>query len=158
MIIVTKMYEMLEQEHFNFTSLKERSFDYAAWEKKVNDCYQDAAPGIIALEEKHRKIIFPKEINVLLSLRKMVRNRADNTRKPSFFRRNGIFTFLPWSTDETCTNWHISSACRRCDFTCKRSKKPLYFITDSVGYRIIRKLCKNNSKSTLIFTDQLNPT
>lgn len=34
MIIVTKMYEMLEQEHFNFTSLKERSFDYAAWEKK----------------------------------------------------------------------------------------------------------------------------
>ena len=33
MIIVTKMYEMLEQEHFNFTSLKERSFDYAAWEK-----------------------------------------------------------------------------------------------------------------------------
>lgn len=55
MIIVTKMYEMLEQEHFNFTSLKERSFDYAAWEKKVNDCYQDAAPGIIALEEKTQK-------------------------------------------------------------------------------------------------------
>lgn len=48
------MYEMLEQEHFDFT-LKERSFDYAAWEKKVNDCYQDAAPGIIALEEKTQK-------------------------------------------------------------------------------------------------------
>ncbi|MFR8999955.1 MAG: hypothetical protein ACLVIY_05615 [Anaerobutyricum soehngenii] len=53
---------MLEQEHFDFTSLKERSFDYAAWEKKVNDCYQAAAPGIIALEEKkHRKIIFPRK-------------------------------------------------------------------------------------------------
>ena len=29
--------------------------DYAAWEKKVKDCYQDAAPGIIALEEKAQK-------------------------------------------------------------------------------------------------------
>lgn len=38
-----------------FASLKERSFDYAAWEKKVKDCYQDAAPGIIALEEKAQK-------------------------------------------------------------------------------------------------------
>ena len=55
MIIVTKMYEMLEQEHFDFASLKERSFDYAAWEKKVNECYQEAAPGIIALEEKTQK-------------------------------------------------------------------------------------------------------
>lgn len=53
MIIVTKMYEMLEQEHFDFTSLKERSFDYAAWEKKVNDCYQAAAPGIIAFRRKN---------------------------------------------------------------------------------------------------------
>ena len=55
MIAVTKMYETLENEQFDFASLKERSFDYAAWEKKVKDCYQDAAPGIIALEEKAQK-------------------------------------------------------------------------------------------------------
>lgn len=55
MIIVTKMYEMLEKEHLDFAALKERSFDYAAWEKKVKDCYQDAAPGILALEEKAQK-------------------------------------------------------------------------------------------------------
>lgn len=55
MIAVTKMYEMLEKEQFNFSALKERSFDVAAWKQKVNDCYQDAAPGIIALEEKAQK-------------------------------------------------------------------------------------------------------
>ena len=49
------MYEALENESFDFAALKERSFDYAAWEKKVKDCYQDAAPGIIALEEKAQK-------------------------------------------------------------------------------------------------------
>lgn len=54
-VAVTKMYETLENEQFDFASLKERSFDYAAWEKKVKDCYQDAAPGIIALEEKAQK-------------------------------------------------------------------------------------------------------
>lgn len=52
--------------------------------EKVKDCYQDAAPGIIALEEKAQKIIWINEINDLLSLKKMAGNLTHYKRKPAF--------------------------------------------------------------------------
>lgn len=46
MIAVTKMYETLENEQFDFASLKERSFDYAAWEKKVKTAIRMPLPAL----------------------------------------------------------------------------------------------------------------
>lgn len=55
MIAVTKMYEMLKEEQPDFAAAAKRVPDEEAWEKKVCDCYEDAAPGILALEKQCRK-------------------------------------------------------------------------------------------------------
>lgn len=55
MIAVTKMYEMLKEEQPDFAAAAKRVPDEEAWEKKVRDCYEDAAPGILALEKQCRK-------------------------------------------------------------------------------------------------------
>lgn len=51
MIAVIKMYQMLSEEKIDFEKAMKREFDYEAWKQKVCDCYQEAAPGILALEE-----------------------------------------------------------------------------------------------------------
>ena len=51
MLAVIKMYEMLEKEAPDFAAAKKRQPDYESWKKKVCDCYKDAAPGILELEE-----------------------------------------------------------------------------------------------------------
>ena len=55
MIAVTKMYEMLKEEHPDFAAAAKRQPDYESWKKKVCDCYEDAAPGILELEEECHK-------------------------------------------------------------------------------------------------------
>lgn len=55
MLAVIKMYEMLQAEQPDFTAARNRQPDYEAWKKKVCDCYKDAAPGILALEESCQK-------------------------------------------------------------------------------------------------------
>lgn len=55
MISSISMYQRLIKEKPDFEALKNVKFDYDAWEKKVKECYIDAAPGIIALEKKCQK-------------------------------------------------------------------------------------------------------
>lgn len=52
MLAVIKMYEMLREEQPDFAAARKRQPDYEAWKKKVCDCYEDAAPGILELEEQ----------------------------------------------------------------------------------------------------------
>lgn len=55
MLAVIKMYEVLKEEQPDFAAAAKRQPDYAAWKKKVCDCYKDAAPGILELEEECHK-------------------------------------------------------------------------------------------------------
>ncbi len=55
MIAATYMYRMLAKEDIDFDAAMARPFDYEAWKARVERCYEDAAPGIIALEEKCKK-------------------------------------------------------------------------------------------------------
>lgn len=52
LLTVLHMYRRLAGENIDFSSLKEREFDKAAWELRVRECYKDAAEGILALEEE----------------------------------------------------------------------------------------------------------
>ncbi len=52
MIAVTKMYEMLKEEQPDFAAAAQGVPDVEAWKKKVCACYEDAAPGILELEEQ----------------------------------------------------------------------------------------------------------
>ena len=52
MIAVTKMYEMLKEEQPDFAAAAQRVPDVEAWKKKICACYEDAAPGILELEEQ----------------------------------------------------------------------------------------------------------
>lgn len=55
MLAVIKMYEMLKNEQPDFAAAAKRQPDYEAWKKKVCDCYKEAAPGILELEEECHK-------------------------------------------------------------------------------------------------------
>lgn len=55
MLAVIKMYEMLKEEQPDFAAAAEKQPDYENWKKKVCDCYKDAAPGILELEEECHK-------------------------------------------------------------------------------------------------------
>lgn len=55
MLAVIKMYEMLKEEQPDFAAAAKRQPDYESWKKKVCDCYKDAAPGILELEEQRQK-------------------------------------------------------------------------------------------------------
>ncbi len=54
-IAATYMYRMLSAENIDFQAAKKKDFDYDGWKARVERCYVDAAPGIIALEEKCQK-------------------------------------------------------------------------------------------------------
>jgi len=55
MLAVIKMYEMLAKEKPDFVCLKNVGFDYTTWKNKVEECYLDAAKGIIKLEDDVKK-------------------------------------------------------------------------------------------------------
>lgn len=68
MLAVIKMYEMLREEQPDFIAAKKRQPDYEAWKKKVCDCYEEAAPGILELEEqcgKNRVENRNKRLNIM---------------------------------------------------------------------------------------------
>ncbi|MCI8327561.1 MAG: sn-glycerol-1-phosphate dehydrogenase [Lachnospiraceae bacterium] len=52
LLTVINMYQKLAKETPDFSTLKKNTFDEAAWEAKVRECYKDAAAGIIALEKQ----------------------------------------------------------------------------------------------------------
>lgn len=55
MITAIKMYQMLIEEDLDFKAIKAGGFDYEVWKNRVEKCYQEAAAGILALEEKCQK-------------------------------------------------------------------------------------------------------
>lgn len=55
MIVALKLYHMITEEEIDFDAAMERIHDKEAWIKKINACYDDAAEGIINLEEKCQK-------------------------------------------------------------------------------------------------------
>lgn len=55
MITAVKMYRMLLDEELDFEELKKVEFDYKAWRERVEDCYREATPGILKIEEKCQK-------------------------------------------------------------------------------------------------------
>lgn len=55
MITAVKLYHMLAEETIDFDKAMEAGFDYEEWKNKIEDCYEVAAPGIIALEDKCQK-------------------------------------------------------------------------------------------------------
>ena len=55
MIIALKLYHMLIEEEIDFDIAMRKDYDKDAWIEKVSVCYEDAAEGIIKLEEKCHK-------------------------------------------------------------------------------------------------------
>ena len=55
MLTSVGMYHKLLQEKIDFDACKNISFDYDRFEKKVRDCYKEAADGILRLEEQCKK-------------------------------------------------------------------------------------------------------
>ena len=111
----------------NSLILKERSFDYAAWEKKVKDCYQDAAPGIIALEEKAQKNNLDKRNKRLAILEK---------KWPEILRT--IKESLPSSAEMEKLLASLGAPINPAQIgvSCKRSTRPFHLIAGSLGHRI----------------------
>ena len=54
-IIALKLYHMLEKEQVDFAKVKASTFDKEAWIREIHEVYEDAADGIIAVEEKSQK-------------------------------------------------------------------------------------------------------
>lgn len=54
-ITVLKLYHMLAEEKVDFDKAMEADFCYEDWKRKIEECYEAAAPGIIKLEEQCRK-------------------------------------------------------------------------------------------------------
>ena len=54
-IIALKLYHMLENEQVDFAKVKASTFDKEAWIREIHEVYEDAADGIIAVEEKSQK-------------------------------------------------------------------------------------------------------
>lgn len=55
MITAVKLYHLLAEEEIDFDQAMEKEYDEDAWRKKMEDCYEAAAPGIISLEKECRK-------------------------------------------------------------------------------------------------------
>lgn len=55
MITALKLYHMLAEENVDFDAAMNKVHDKEAWTSKINECYDIAADGIIALEEKCQK-------------------------------------------------------------------------------------------------------
>ncbi len=55
MIVALKLYHMLIEEKIDFDAAMEKIHDKKAWIEKINACYEEAAEGIVNLEEKCQK-------------------------------------------------------------------------------------------------------
>ncbi|MBQ9156499.1 MAG: sn-glycerol-1-phosphate dehydrogenase [Eubacterium sp.] len=58
-IVALKLYHMLAEEKIDFAAAKARVFDKNEWIANIHHCYEIAADGIIAVEEKSKKNDIP---------------------------------------------------------------------------------------------------
>lgn len=70
MVTASYLYQMLSEEKIDFETALAHGFDYERWEKKVIDCYKEAAPGIIALEKQCQKNGLPERNRRILWMQK----------------------------------------------------------------------------------------